>query len=230
MARFTRLEVLTAMLRVGVTPIFHERDVDRATGTLHALAEGEARLVEFTNRGTTAHDVFASLERTARESLPSVILGAGSVLDVGTASHYINLGASFIVSPTFDAAVACLCNRRRIAYLPGCGTATEVAVAEEHGCDIIKLFPGNAAGGPAFISAVLGPSPASRLMPTGGVDPTEASLREWFDAGAACVGIGSQLVPPHEVASGSWRDITDRMREVRQFVDKVRPEQQEFWG
>lgn len=230
MSRFTRLEVLTSMLRVGAIPIFHQSDPRQATGVVDALAAGGAEVIEFTNRGDAAHEVFGELERTARAASSPVMLGAGSVVDGGTAALYINLGAAFIVSPSFSDEVARVCNRRRVAYLPGCATATEVAVAETAGCEIVKVFPGASVGGPNFVAALLGPSPSSRLMPTGGVAPTRESLEAWFLAGAACVGLGSQLIPPREVADGDWDAITERMAETRRITHMVRPASEENWA
>jgi 2-dehydro-3-deoxyphosphogluconate aldolase / (4S)-4-hydroxy-2-oxoglutarate aldolase len=228
-ARFTRLEVLTTMLRSGVVPLFHHREVDTALAILDALVAGGARVVEFTNRGDGAHQVFDALEEHARERAPGVAIGAGSIVDAGTASLYLNLGAAFVVAPTLDVDVARVCNRRKVAYLPGCATATEVGRAEELGCEIVKLFPGDAVGGPGLVKALRGPSPWSRFMPTGGVEPTEASMSEWFAAGASCVGLGSRLVPTDDVREGNFGAISRRMREAMEIAARVRAPLEEVW-
>jgi 2-dehydro-3-deoxyphosphogluconate aldolase / (4S)-4-hydroxy-2-oxoglutarate aldolase len=116
-----------------------------------------------------------------------------------------------------------------VAYLPGCATATEVGRAEELGCEIVKLFPGDAVGGPGLVQALRGPSPWSRFMPTGGVEPTEASMSEWFSAGAACVGLGSRLLPADDVQGGNFGAITERMRDAIDIAARVRPPLQEVW-
>ena len=230
MARFTRLETLVIMLRQGFVPLFHEADEQTATSILSALTAGGARVVEFTHRGDGAHEVFAALERICRSDLPQTVLGVGSVPDAGTASLYMNLGASFVVSSTLSEDVAAICNRRKVPYLPGCATPTEVARAEELGVEIAKVFPGGPAGGPGFVSAVLGPSRWTRLMPTGGVSPTRESLSAWFGAGAACVGLGSQLIPADEVRAGGWDAVTARVREVADLVAECRPALKEEWA
>jgi 2-dehydro-3-deoxyphosphogluconate aldolase / (4S)-4-hydroxy-2-oxoglutarate aldolase len=222
-ARFSRLQVYTAMLDVGVVPLFHHDDPDVAVEVVRAVAAGGCRVVEFTNRGAFAHDVFAALERACRRELPDVVLGAGSVVDGGTAALYLNLGAAFIVGPALNADVARVCNRRKVAYLPGCATATEVGQAEELGCEIVKLFPGDVAGGPAFVKALRGPSPWTSVMPTGGVEPTPASLGAWFDAGAVCVGIGGRLITSALVEARDWDGLTTQARAAVEVAARQRP-------
>jgi 2-dehydro-3-deoxyphosphogluconate aldolase / (4S)-4-hydroxy-2-oxoglutarate aldolase len=225
-ARFDRLQVYEHLLRQGLVPLFHHPDPDVAWEVVRAVAAGGCSVVEFTNRGDHSHEVFASLDARCRRELPDVVLGAGSVVDAGTASLYLNLGAAFIVAPTFDPEVARTCNRRKVAYLPGCATPTEIARAEEAGCEIVKLFPGDAAGGPALVAALRGPSPWTRIMPTGGVEPTQASLSAWFDAGAACVGMGSQLVRRSLVEAHDWGGLTEAVRAALGLVAQCRvPEQ-----
>jgi 2-dehydro-3-deoxyphosphogluconate aldolase / (4S)-4-hydroxy-2-oxoglutarate aldolase len=228
-ARFTRLEVLTTMLRSGIVPLFHHADEATAIRILDALVAGGARVVEFTNRGDAAHEVFAALEVHARREAPNVMLGVGSVVDAATAGLYVNLGAAFVVAPSFEPEVARACNRRKIAYVPGCATASEVGQAEAHGSEIVKLFPGDAVGGPGLIRALRGPSPWSRFMPTGGVEPTEESLSAWFAAGAACVGLGSRLIPADDVREGRFEAISDRMRTALDIAERVRPRIEEVW-
>lgn len=212
MARSSRLHVLRTVLTTGLVPLFHHDDVDVACDIVKAVADGGARAVEFTNRGDRAHEVFSELQRFCRRELPDVLLGAGTVGEPATAALYVNLGADFVVAHVLNADVATVCNRRKVAYIPGCATMSEIAAAEELGCEIVKLFPGDAAGGPEFVSAVLGPSPWTRIMPTGGVDTSEASLRAWFDAGAAAVGIGSKLIGADVVADHDWAGLRDRVR------------------
>lgn len=230
MARHTRLETLLATLRQGVVPLFHEADPATARSVLRAVRDGGAQVVEFTNRGDGAHEVFAELARSCRDDDPDIVLGAGSVLDAGTAALYLDLGASFVVSPVLSAEIAAVCNRRQVAYLPGCATAAEISRAHELGAEIVKVFPAEAAGGPDLVKSVLGPMPWSRLMPTGGVRSTRDSLSAWFDAGAACVGLGSDLLRPDDIRAGRWDEIAERVREVRDLVAECRPRPEEEWA
>jgi 2-dehydro-3-deoxyphosphogluconate aldolase/(4S)-4-hydroxy-2-oxoglutarate aldolase len=151
-----------------------------------------------------------------------MMLGVGSVVDPGTASLYINCGASFVVGPVLNPDVARACNRRKIPYSPGCGSASEISQAEELGCEIVKVFPGGEVGGPKFVKAVKGPCPWTSIMPTGGVESTEASLKAWFDAGVACVGMGSNLVTKELLQGKDYAGITAKVQEVLALIRKIR--------
>lgn len=214
MATLSRMRVLSTVLSQGLVPLFHHDDPEVAWSVLQAVAKGGGGVLEFTNRGDGAHEVFAELQRRRRVELPEFALGVGTVRDAATAALYLNLGAEFVVGPSTEADVAGVCNRWKVPYLPGCATLSEISRAEGLGCEIVKVFPGSAAGGPGFVAAALGPSPRSLLMPTGGVDVTEASLRSWFDAGVAAVGIGGKLISADLVAAEDWDGLADRVREV----------------
>jgi 2-dehydro-3-deoxyphosphogluconate aldolase/(4S)-4-hydroxy-2-oxoglutarate aldolase len=193
MAGFTKLEVLNAVSQCGVVPVFYHHDVAVCKEVLKAVYDGGVRIFEFTNRGDGAHKVFEELVLWARQALPELILGIGSVVDAGTTSLYIQLGANFVVAPVVNAEMATTCNRRKIPWMPGCGSLTEISYAESLGADIVKIFPAEQVGGAEFIKAVKGPCPWTNIMPTGGVQPTDENLQKWFSAGAHCVGLGSQL-------------------------------------
>jgi 2-dehydro-3-deoxyphosphogluconate aldolase/(4S)-4-hydroxy-2-oxoglutarate aldolase len=216
------MAVLNAMVETGLVPVFYEPDVEVARGILAACARGGARCVEFTNRGDFAPHVFLELARHLAKSEPRVALGVGSIVDAPTAALYIANGARFVVGPVLNAEVARLCNRRKVPYSPGCGSATEISEAEELGCEIVKIFPGGAVGGPDFVKSVLGPCPWTRLMPTGGAVNDEASLKSWFDAGVACVGIGTNLLTKDLVARRDFDGIERRVRECLALIAKVR--------
>ena len=222
MARFARLTVLNSMIEVGFVPVFHHDDLDTARSIVAALSRGGARVIEFTNRGDHAFETFSELERYCSAEHPDVILGAGSVIDEITAGTYINLGANFVVGPSLGRRVAEICNRRKVAYSPGCASPTEITFAHELGCEIVKVFPGGLVGGPAFVKAIHGPCPWALLMPTGGVDITEESLTEWFTAGVPCVGIGSKLVSKDLVESADWTALERRTAEVISTISRVR--------
>jgi 2-dehydro-3-deoxyphosphogluconate aldolase/(4S)-4-hydroxy-2-oxoglutarate aldolase len=221
MAKYSRLDVLTTMLQTGLVPLFYHADVEVAFRVVEACAAGGARCIEFANRGDQAHGVFQELVRRFAGH-PSVILGIGSVLDPGTASLYLQLGANFVVGPATHAEVARTCNRRKVAYLPGCGSVTEISAAEELGVEICKIFPGGQVGGPAFVKAVLGPMPWARLMPTGGVEATEESVRAWIEAGAACLGIGSKLITKQVLGAGEYNTVTSKVRDVLGWIEAAR--------
>jgi 2-dehydro-3-deoxyphosphogluconate aldolase/(4S)-4-hydroxy-2-oxoglutarate aldolase len=222
MARFRRLDVLNTILEGGLVPVFYNSDPDTAIETVKAVHRGGCRVFEFTNRGDFAPDVFAEIEHFCAAELPDMVTGVGSVTDPYTAALYIARGANFVVGPVFSPETARLCNRRKVAYSPGCGSASEIADAEECGCEIIKVFPGGQVGGPAFVKSVLGPMPWTMIMPTGGVDVTEESLTGWFNAGAACVGIGSKLITKDLVAARDFDGITANVERTVSLIDRIR--------
>lgn len=222
MARFSRLEVLNKMIEIGVVPVFYHDDVEVAKQIVSACSAGGAKVVEFTNRGDLAYQVFGELVRHFAKADPSVVLGVGSVIDAPTAALYISSGANFVVGPTLNPEVARVCNRRKVAYSPGCGSASEISEAEELGVEIVKVFPGGEVGGPSFVKAVLAPMPWTRIMPTGGVQATEESVSAWIKAGCACLGMGSDLIKRELVAAGDFGAISARVAQVISWVRKAR--------
>jgi 2-dehydro-3-deoxyphosphogluconate aldolase/(4S)-4-hydroxy-2-oxoglutarate aldolase len=222
MARFSRLEVLNEIVRIGLVPVFYHADVEVAKRVVAACAAGGARVVEFTNRGDNAYRVFSDMVLHFAKADPSVILGVGSVLDPATAALYISSGANFVVGSVLNPEVAKVCNRRKIAYSPGCGSASEVSEAEELGVEIVKIFPGDSVGGPGFVKALLGPTPWTRVMPTGGVEATRESINAWFRAGVCAVGIGSHLVKNEWLETGNYDAMTAKVAEVIGLIKAAR--------
>ena len=221
MAKYSKSEVLAAVKETGMVPVFYHADLETAKNVVKACYEGGVRAFEFTNRGDFAHEVFGELVKYANRELPGMILGVGSVVDSGTAALYIQLGANFVVGPLFNPAVAPVCNRRLIPYCPGCGSVSEIGAAQELGCDLCKVFPGDVLG-PAFVKGLRAPMPWSQIMVTGGVRPEEENLRAWFKAGAGCVGMGSQLFPKDAIASKDWTRITQLCRQSLQTISSLR--------
>jgi 2-dehydro-3-deoxyphosphogluconate aldolase/(4S)-4-hydroxy-2-oxoglutarate aldolase len=217
-----RQSVLNAIIGQGVIPVFSHPDPAVCVQVIRACAAGGAVCVEFTNRGDFAAEVFAEVARHFAKGEPSVVLGVGSVVDAPTAALYLARGARFVVGPMLNAEVARLCNRRMTAYLPGCGTLSEIGLAHELGCEVVKLFPGGAVGGPEFVKAILGPMPWTKVMPTGGVDATEASLRPWFEAGIVACGLGSNLVGKALVDAGDFTGLEARVRQAIELVRAIR--------
>lgn len=222
MARFDRITVLSKMKEVGVIPVFYNPNGDTAQKIVKACAEGGAVIVEMTNRGDNAIEVFKKLEQYCIDQKPEVILGTGSVVDAYTAAQYINSGANFIVGPTLDRDTAFICNKRKIPYSPGCGSASEIHQAHELGVEIVKVFPGAQVGGPNFVKAVRAPMPWTSIMPTGGVSPTKESLTEWFSAGICCAGIGSKLITKDFVKTGNFDGLAEHIRKTVHLVREIR--------
>ena len=221
MARFTRIQVAQKMAEQGMVPLFYHADVALGKEILKACYEGGARLLEFTNRGDYAHEVFRELNKYCEASLPEMIMGVGSVTDAASASLYMQLGANFVVTPVLREDIAVVCNRRKVLWSPGCGTLTEICRAEELGCEIVKLFPGGTYG-PGFVKAIKGPQPWTSVMPTGGVAPSEENLRAWFDAGVTCVGMGSKLISKSIVQNKAYEELKEKVAQALRLISKIR--------
>ena len=221
MARYDKMQVMNKMASTGMVPVFYHPTPEVACQVMQACYDGGVRVFEFTNRGDFAHEVFARFMKYAGEHCPDMAVGVGSVVDAPTAALYIQMGACFIVGPLLNAEVARVCNRRQIPYVPGCGTVSEIGTAQEMGCEVTKLFPGDVYG-PAFVKAAMAPCPWSRIMVTGGVVPEEDNLRAWFQAGAFCVGIGSKLFPKGSVQAQDWDAVRERCRSVLDTIRQIR--------
>ncbi|MDA8877688.1 bifunctional 4-hydroxy-2-oxoglutarate aldolase/2-dehydro-3-deoxy-phosphogluconate aldolase [Flavobacteriaceae bacterium] len=221
MAQFSRIEVVQQMKESGMVPLFYHPDIEVAKSVLKACYDGGARLMEFTNRGDFALEIFTDLIKYALAELPGMILGVGSVTDAAAASQYMLAGANFVVTPVFREDIAIVCNRRKVLWSPGCGSLTEIATAEEMGCELVKLFPGSTYG-PGFVKAIKGPQPWTSIMPTGGVSTEEENLRGWFDAGVTCVGMGSKLISKEILANKDYNALETEVRSVLELIRKIR--------
>ncbi|HAC21579.1 MAG TPA: bifunctional 4-hydroxy-2-oxoglutarate aldolase/2-dehydro-3-deoxy-phosphogluconate aldolase [Porphyromonadaceae bacterium] len=222
MARFRRLDVFRTMEETGIVPVFYHQNIELLQEVVAACYKAGIRVFEFTNRGDYAHEVFAQINKWASIHCPEMIMGVGSVVDAGTASLYIQLGANFIVAPILDEPTAIVCNKRKIAWAPGCGTLNEISRAEELGAEIVKIFPGSSVGGPQYVKAIKGPCPWTSVMPTGGVEPTKDSISAWFSAGVTCVGLGSNLFPKEVLEQKDWAVITANCQFALDLVKEIR--------
>lgn len=221
MARFSRVDVFLKMKETGLVPLFYHPDVELGKEVLRACYRGGARLLEFTNRGDFAHQVFSELHHFAIRELPELIMGVGSVTDAATASLYMQLGANFVVTPLLREDVALACNRKKVMFSPGCGSLTEIARAEELGCEVVKLFPGGTYG-PGFVKAIKGPCPWTNIMPTGGVSPDEANLRSWFEAGVTCVGMGSKMITKQFLSERDFEGLEKLVAQTLKTIKDIR--------
>lgn len=217
MAKFDKVSVLNKIGSTGVVPVFYHSNIEVAKHVMKACYEGGVRAFEFTNRGDFAHEVFAEIVKYAIQECPEMAVGAGSIVDAATAALYIQSGASFIVGPLFNPEIAKTCNRRLVPYIPGCGSVTEVGYAQEAGCDVCKIFPGDVLG-TKLVKGLLAPMPWSKLMVTGGVEPTQENIASWMKAGVFCVGMGSKLFPKSKILEKDWNYITQACREALTFV------------
>lgn len=221
MARFSRIEVFQTMERTGMVPLFYHKDAELGKEILRACYKGGVRVLEFTSRGDFAHEVFRELNIFAEKELPEMILGVGSITDAASASLYMALGANFIVTPVLREDIAQVCNRRKVLWSPGCGSLTEITKAEELGCELVKLFPGDLYG-PGFVKAAKAPQPWTNVMPTGGVSPDAENLKGWFNAGVTCVGMGSKLLSKEVIDGKKFSELEQNVVSALQTIAEVR--------
>ena len=217
-----RIDVVLQMRESGAIPLYYNPDLDVMKKVISACYRGGMKIFEFTNRGDMAHELFAELVKWGKKALPDLILGVGTIVDAGTCSLYIQMGAKFIVSPLLNEEMARVCNRRKVLWMPGCATASEINKAEELGAEVVKLFPGPTVGGARFLKAYLGPCPWSNIMPSGGVSPTLENLTEWFEAGAFCVGMGSQLISKEIIETSDYKKLEETTRFAMDIITELK--------
>lgn len=184
-------QILDAMF----LPLFTTADVDIAKTVLEASYKAGVRAFEFTNRTENAAALFAELKSFCSRQLPHMLLGIGTIKNKEQAQTFLDLDADFFVSPLILPEIFEIMHQHQKLWIPGCATATEIGMAENRGLQLVKIFPARQLGGTAFIKAIRAVFPKMQLLVTGGVEPTEADLRAWFESGVAAAGIGSQLFP-----------------------------------
>jgi len=185
----TAAEALRVILRARVVPIIRTPSREWAAQVAEVLAEAGLGVIEVTFTVPDAAQVIRSL----RSRFPHVLVGAGTVTHSAIAEQAIDAGAQFLLSPALSPGMVEVARRHGVLAVPGAFTPTEVLQALDDGAELVKIFPAET-GGPRHIRAMLAPLPHARLLPTGGVTPE--NVAEWFDAGAAAVGIGTALVGP----------------------------------
>ena len=177
----------------GLLPLFYHDDPLVCLEVVKALYKAGVRIIEFTNRGVNAFENFKVLVKERDQSMPGLKMAIGTVKRGEDASRYIDAGADVLISPTFDAGVCDIAYMNKVLWIPGCMTPTEIQVAENAGCTLIKLFPGNVLG-TSFVPAIKPLFQGLEFVVTGGVEATEESLQQWFQSGVAGIGLGSKLI------------------------------------
>lgn len=205
-----KLQVIETVKKIGVVAVIRGNTPDEAVQISEACIAGGVTAIEVAFTTPRAHEAILTLSEKYKDNA-QVVIGAGTVLDAETARMAILNGAAFVVSPAFDEATIKLCNRYRVACMPGTTTIQGVIQALELGADIVKVFPGEVVGS-KFIKAVKGPLPQAQMMPTGGVSID--NVAEWFKAGAVAVGAGGAL-------TGGGKSLTEITETAKKFVVAV---------
>jgi 2-dehydro-3-deoxyphosphogluconate aldolase / (4S)-4-hydroxy-2-oxoglutarate aldolase len=217
----TKEEVSKVLLEAGMIPVFYHHDSVLSQQIVEACYKGGAKAFEFTNRGENAIAVFKALRLYIDQNKLDILLGAGTIMNENDAQSFTEAGADFLVSPILSKAVASYANNKKMYWIPGCGTLTEIAKALSLGAEIIKIFPGGVLG-PDFVSAVKGPMPNLKLMPTGGVELTEENLSSWYKSGVVCVGMGSNLVTKDIVMTKDFEKLELAVKQSLEIIKKYK--------
>lgn len=221
MAKFDKLAVMQKIGETGMVPVFYHSNAETAKKVIKACYDGGVRAFEFTNRGDFAQEVFAECVKFAAKECPELALGIGSVVDAPDGCPLYSVGSLLRSRTAVQSRHRTGMQPPFVPYCPGCGTVSEIGKAQELGCDLCKLFPGDVYG-PAFVKGMMAPCPWTKLMVTGGVAPTKENLTAWVKAGVYCVGMGSKLFPKEEVAAGNWQYITDKCKEALGYIAEAR--------
>ena len=213
MARNASSIVYSRIEETPIVPLFFNADLTVAQHVLKACYDGGIRVFEFTNRGAEAPAIFAKLIDYCEKECPDLVLGIGTIYDAKQANEFIAMGADFMLQPFTTPEVGVVCAKHDIPWMPGTMTLTEIRNAEILGAKYVKIFPGNVVG-PGFVKAIKGPMPKTKIMVTGGVEPNKESLSSWFGAGAAAVGMGSQLFPADLIAKKDYQSISNTISDL----------------
>lgn len=204
--------ILTRIQDCGIVAVVRAESTDKAERIVDACMEGGVAAIELTFTVPHADRVIEELAKKYDEN--DIILGAGTVMDPTTARIAMLSGAQYIVSPYLDLETLKLCNRYRVAMMPGIMTVREGMLAMENGADILKVFPADLYG-PKIIKDIRGPIPYAKMMPTGGVDAD--NVGEWIKAGAVAVGAGSSLTAGAK--TGDYKKITET---AKKFIENIK--------
>jgi 2-dehydro-3-deoxyphosphogluconate aldolase/(4S)-4-hydroxy-2-oxoglutarate aldolase len=209
----TKDKVLKGLLAAKLVAVIRMTDAAKMAKAAAALRKGGVTALEVTMTVPGAVEIIRAM---ARDKEQGVLIGAGTVLDAGTASDVIAAGADFVVSPITDGDMIMACREAEVLIAPGAFTPTEIVAAWRAGADIVKVFPATSLG-PQFFRDLRGPLPHIRLMPTGGV--TLENAREFLAAGACCVGIGTALLDKKMIETDDWAGLASM---ARRLVESLR--------
>jgi 2-dehydro-3-deoxyphosphogluconate aldolase/(4S)-4-hydroxy-2-oxoglutarate aldolase len=201
--------------------MFFNANASVSINIVKALYRAGMRVIEFTNRGAEALEVYKKLKAERDAHCPGMLIGVGTIKTVDDAHTFIDAGADFIIAPGTIAEVGRVVVQAGLLWSPGCMTVTEIMVAEDNGSQLIKLFPGSLLG-PSYIGAVKEIFPKVSFMPTGGVEPERDSISAWFKAGACAVGMGSKLVSKPLMDAEHYEAIEERAKHVLHIITHYR--------
>ncbi|MCX8020346.1 MAG: bifunctional 4-hydroxy-2-oxoglutarate aldolase/2-dehydro-3-deoxy-phosphogluconate aldolase [Chitinophagaceae bacterium] len=212
--------ILDAIKNQKLLPLFYHEDKEVCIGVLRALYAAGIRVAEYTARGPNALENFYAMAAVRKESMPGLILGAGTIRHAAQVNDFSEAGADFLVSPMFDASLNDAAYLLKLPWIPGCMTPTEIHEAESAGRTLVKLFPGNVLG-PGFVTAIKELFPGMAFMPTGGVTADKENLRSWFTAGVCAVGIGGHLITKEILRNKDFQLLEQKTKELLEWITET---------
>ena len=213
--------IITTIKDQGLLPLYFHPDKETSLNILRALYRAGVRVVEYTNRGAAALENFRYMKSVAAEEMNGMLLGGGTIKTEKHAQDFIDAKADFLISPGWNKKVSRLAEDKKMLWVPGCMTPTEIMKAEENGAQLIKLFPGSLLG-PGFVSAIKELFPEVLFIPTGGVKLEEQNLTAWFDSGVCAVGAGSTLIDKKSIEEGDYVSLEAKTRNALDMINSVR--------
>src|SRR5690606_28180644 len=213
--------VLNLILEQGMLPLFFHPSEEETIAITKIVYDAGIRVIEYTNRGEEALSNFTALKKEALTSMPDLQLGIGTIKTPEQAEQFIAAGADFIVCPTVNPEVGEITHGAGLLWAPGCMTPTEIALAQKHGAELIKIFPANILG-TAFVSSIKGLFPGQLFMPTGGVDLSRENIAGWFKAGVCAVGMGSQLISNDIIKNKNYDLLKKNTEEVLEVLKSIK--------
>ena len=204
-----------------ILPLYYHESSEVSLTILKALYQAGVRAVEYTNRGANALQNFMLLLQKAKNEMPGMQLGIGTIKTIAAAEAFIAAGADFIICPIIDPAIGAVVHKANLLWIPGCMTSTEINTAEISGARLIKIFSGSVVG-PSYITAIKEIFPNLLFMPTGGVDTTEENLKAWFNSGVSAVGMGSKLITKKMMEENNFDELLTQTATVLQLVKKIK--------
>ncbi len=214
-------KIISIISEQGLLPLYFHSDKEISLNILRALFRAGVRVVEYTNRGAAALENFRYMKSVAAEEMNGMLLGAGTIKTEKHAQDFVDAKADFLISPGWNKKVSRLAEEKKILWVPGCMTPTEIMKAEENGAQLIKLFPGSLLG-PGFVSAIKELFPEVLFIPTGGVKLEEQNLTAWFDSGVCAVGAGSTLIDKKSIEEGDYVSLEAKTRNALDMINSVR--------
>ncbi|MDX1937202.1 MAG: bifunctional 4-hydroxy-2-oxoglutarate aldolase/2-dehydro-3-deoxy-phosphogluconate aldolase [Flavihumibacter sp.] len=217
----TEEKIIELIKEQGMIPLFYHADKTTCIELTRALYKAGVRIIEFTNRGAAALENLKAMVAERNATMPDLVLAVGTIRTANEARSFIAAGVDFLISPVFDAEVCDVAYMEKMLWIPGCMTPTEVHVAENAGCKLVKLFPGNVLG-PGFVSAIKELFPKMLLMPTGGVEATKENIGSWFKAGVVAVGMGSKLVSKEVMETKNYTGLETQTKETIAIIQAIK--------